>query len=127
MTGTGVEIEISPEWVRWIRGFDRLPVEIMREVAEPWKQAADVMFDRSQQYAHVLTGENKASGVPPEITFEALQVVATIEYTSDHAIYEERRGGSHAFLTRAFVATERLFESAMPEAWERLVASWRGI
>lgn len=122
---TGVEVTISPEWDEWTRGFDRLPVEILAAVERPWQAAADLMFDKSQQFAHVLSGEMKASGEPAEVTIKPLEVVATIEYTSDHAIYEERRGGSHAYLTRAFAETSRMFEEALPAAWEALVVGWR--
>lgn len=118
-------IEISPQFDRWIRGFGDLPVELEEEVRRPWQQAADVMFDRSQQFVHVLSGRLKASGKEAEVSIGQGDVTATIEYDAPYAIYEQARGGAHAFLSRAFESTSDLFEEALPQAWERLVATWR--
>lgn len=90
-----------------------------------WKQATDVMFDRSQQYAHVLTGENKASGEAEVDSEGPTTLVGRITYDSDHAIYEENRGGEHAFLGRAWEATEATFARALPLAWKAVVESWK--
>ena len=118
-------VTITPNFEKWIVGMDRLPIELEGVVERPWRAAADVMFDRSQQYVHVITGELKSSGKAAAVKVGPGEVTAEIEYDAPYAIYEEQRGGSHAYLTRAFQSTSDLFEHALPKAWEELVATWR--
>jgi hypothetical protein len=122
---SSVKIEITPNFDRWIEGMAVAPVTIAAVARIEWKAAADVMFDRTQQYVHVITGRLKASGKPAQIKTSHDEVTATIEYDAPYAIYEEARGGAHAFMTRGYEASSRMFESAMPKAWERLVMTWR--
>jgi hypothetical protein len=90
-----------------------------------WESATETFFDWSQEFAHVVTGEMKGSGRFEVDLDGRLQVVGIVEYDSDHAIFEELRGGMHAFLTRAWERTEHEFSEAMPRAWEAVVVSWR--
>lgn len=119
-----IKVKVSAEWGRWERGFGSVGPSLRTEGRRRWQAVTDVMFDRSQQYAHVLSGDNKASG-SASTTASADELVGTIEYDSDHAIYEEARGGEHAFIGRAWEATEADFRRAMPETWEAVVKSWR--
>ena len=119
-----VKVKVSANYDRWIAGFRNLDREMATTGRRAWEAATDVMFDRSQSYAHVLTGENKASG-HAEVLVEAGEFIGRIEYDSDHAIYENARGGEHAFIDRAWEATEAQFRDAIPEAWAEVVTSWR--
>jgi hypothetical protein len=121
---TGITVKVSSQWTRWERGMGSLSTAMRTEGRRRWQAVTDVMFDRSQGYAHVLSGENKASG-SSDTTATATELVGTIEYDSDHAIYEEARGGSHAFIGRAWEATEADFRRTMPETWEAVVNSWK--
>jgi len=112
---------------KWIDGFGRLG-----EPHEPgvvrWRQATEVMFDRSQQAVHVITAALKASG-----RYDAHKTVGEIvgEVTyggtadCDYAVYEFRRGGSHDALRRGFVEARQTFVDTLNEIVEEEVSSWR--
>lgn len=119
-----IKVKVSAEWKAWERGFGSVGPALRSEGRRRWQAVTDVMFDRSQQYAHVLSGDNKASG-SASTTATSDELVGTIEYDSDHAIFEENRGGEHAFIGRAWEATEADFRRTMPETWEAVVKSWR--
>lgn len=119
-----VEIRVSANWKAWERGLGSLGQAMGDRGRTIWQQATDVMFDRSQQYAHVLSGDNKESG-SAETVVDGNDLVGRITYDSDHAIYEEARGGEHAYLGRAWEATQSTFERAMPKAWKEITESWR--
>lgn len=121
---TTIRMTVSANYGRWKQGFGNIGPEMKTVGVLVWRQATEVMFSRSQEFAHVLSGENKSSG-SFDAGVEGDELVGTIEYDSDHAIYEERRGGSHAFLGRAWEATEKTFADALPEAWEAVVRSWK--
>lgn len=120
---SSVKIKISANWMRWEAGMGNLGREVSDRGRTVWNAATDVMFDRSQQYAHVLSGDNKASG-SAETVVEGTDLIGRITYDSDHAIYEEARGGEHAYIGRAWEATETMFRESLPKAWEEVVKSW---
>lgn len=119
-----VKVTVSAQWSRWERGMGSLGAGMREEGRRRWRAVTDTMFDRSQQYAHVLSGDNKSSG-SYEVEAGPTQLTGTITYDSDHAIYEEARGGEHAYIGRAYEATEAEFSRALPETWEAVVQSWR--
>jgi hypothetical protein len=120
-----VRIQVSGAFDAWIDGLGAIEREMVIAAATPWKAAADVFFDRTQQFVHVLTGDLKASGQRAEIKHDFAALVAEVVYDSDHAIYELRRGGTHDFYGRALESTNDLFERALGQGFERMVATWR--
>jgi len=121
----GISIEISRQWDEWIRGMRAIGMTFPAELAQEWQLAADLMYDRSQQYVHVITGQLKGSGVPPRMSMERGNVVAEVEYTAPYAAFEERRGGTHSFLQRAYTDVEGEFTRALGRGFDRVVRRWR--
>ncbi len=131
----------------WITGFEDLPLRAEVAVEEEWRLAAGLFVDEVRARVHVLTGALKASGhvLPPTfapgIVEQAVMFVGRREALSgsprvsrngktyvpgQYGIYEQGRGGEHAFLTRAYEEGGReLFLAALHEAFGRLAASWR--
>jgi hypothetical protein len=99
----------------WRAGFDRL-THISEGQEAVWRQATEVMYGRTQEVVHVISGELKASG-RFGTTRGRTQIIGEVTYGGtpgcDYAIFETRRGGSHDFLTRGFVAATRTFRSAL--------------
>lgn len=123
-----VTVKVSANYKRWIAGFAHLDQEAAEAAQTAWEAATDVFFDRSQQYVHVLSGDLKRSG-QAEVQVTKGSLVGRLSYGNDgdvdYAIYEEERGGTHAYLTRAWEATEAQFSRAFPEAWGKVVAGWK--
>jgi hypothetical protein len=109
---------------RWRLGFLALPAELPRTGRNRWDAANRAFYDASQDFAHVRTGVMKRSG-HYETTASGLEVTATLTYDSAHAIYEEARGGDHAFISRAWELTEQRFGAALPEMFAEVVMTWR--
>lgn len=102
---------------KWIAEFDRLanpdPEALIR-----WHQATEVMFDRSQQFVHVITAALKQSGrMDVRETRNTLHGEITYGGTAacDYAVYEFARGGSHDALARAFEVTQATFLKTLGE------------
>lgn len=110
----------------WIRGLDRMD-EPDEHAETLWRQATDVMFDRSQSYVHVITGELKASG-RVNMGRRTHELIGEVAYGGtpecDYAVYEFARGGSHDALLRAFQTTGQVFERTLGQILEDGVASW---
>ena len=119
-----VEVRVSANYDRWVSGFGNLKREAIERGKQTWETATEVFFDRTQEYAHVVTGEMKASG-HAEVDIDADGLVGVVAYDSDHAVFEERRGGSHALITRGWEATSKMFEESFPQVWSQIVESWR--
>lgn len=115
---------VSADLGRWISGTRRFEQDMHDEVRRQFAAANDVFYDKTQQYVHVETGNLKSSG-KREYEEERGEVTALLVYDTDYAIYEENRGGSHAYMSRGWQAAESTFERAMPEAFERVVGKWR--
>lgn len=112
---------ISDEWGIWTAKMERLSKGVSEEFVDEWTATSELFFSRSQDYAHVLSGDMKASG-RLKVSVESPQLLTEVEYTVPYAAYEHDRGGSHAYLARAWESTESLMSQAFPEAWERM---WR--
>lgn len=126
MARSDFSIELGAQWDAWEDGFERMAEgDLDDEFVNAWQGAADVMFATSQEYVHILSGDLKSSGIPADVQIDGRDLVAEIVYTADYAIYEHARGGEHAWLQRAYVATERIFERVLPSAWEKVVARWK--
>lgn len=128
-----LQVKISAEWDAWINGFDRLTDDIEAHAARTFEEAAEVMFSRSQTFAHVITGDMLSTG-RVEVDEGRNEVEARVMYGGipgksgrivDYAAIENARGGSHAFLDRAWEATEAQFARALPAAWQAVTESWR--
>lgn len=117
-------IEVPAQWQRWEAGFADLPAQLGRHAAACWDTAAAGFYEASQELAHIDTGEMKASG-HHHTAIDGATVVAQLIYDSDHAIFEQARGGDHAFISRAWELTEPLFADALPAAFEAVLASWK--
>lgn len=127
MPNNRVTFTVPRELTGWKRGFEKLPVEIAVAGTEMWKAATDVLFDRSQQYVHVITGDLKSSGTSRTYIAEGSQLVGEVSYGNDqvdYAQYEEDRGGEHAYLQRAWLDSQTTFDTMLPGLWGRLTATW---
>ena len=120
---TTAQVKIGPELARWIVGFDTLPAQILIAAQAQWDEATERFYQRTQQYAHILTGANISSG-EFEVHTDGMTVVGTVSY-GEHAIFEELRGGDHALITRGWEATSDVFAEALPAAFAAVAASWR--
>lgn len=119
-----VKVTVTANYARWIKGFGRLEEEISEEGERMWSAAGEVFFSESQTNVHVLSGDLKKSG-SMNVTSEPGELTCVVEYDEDYAIHEENRGGSHAYIGRAWETTEAMFREAMPETWEGVVSSWK--
>jgi hypothetical protein len=119
-----IEVRISPNFVRWEQGFADLPGAAARAAFRAWDDAARSFYGLSQEYVHVVSGDLKRSG-SFKTRADRDGLVAAVTYDSDHAIYEEMRGGPHAFLGRAWEQSEAAFNDVFGGAWQEVVASWR--
>lgn len=125
MTGE-IEIKVSPNWFRWEQGFGSLGREIVPQAQHEFEAAAKAFFDATQGFVHVISGRLKASGdYEVQGSVSEGDVTMQVTYDAPYAIYEQVRGGSHAFMTRAWEQTAELFDGAMTEAWTKVVESWR--
>lgn len=126
---------VPDEFDRWIDGFEDMDREIVGHVLTEWQTASDVMYEFTQEFAHVLTGEMKASSegaivsvvdsavVEAEITYGPWETIRGAKI-DPYAAYEIGRGGTHDFMRRGFLAAERTFKAALPRAFDALVESW---
>ena len=118
-----VEIAVTSQLDKWLLHLSQMDGEFGEEAMRHWKAANDVFYDKTQQYVHVDSGDLKASA-KREYEQDRGEVTAYLMYEADYAIYEEKRGGSHAYMTRGWNATEEMFAEAMPLAFESLVKKW---
>lgn len=136
--GAQGRVAIDPRSVaqidRWADGFDDMKRGIVDHLLTQWQTASDVMFEYSQEMAHILSAAMKASATGAVVSVHDGAVEAEITYgpwvdaqgnsVEPYALYEHNRGGQHAFLTRAFVAAERDFADALPRAFQRYVQTF---
>jgi hypothetical protein len=110
-------IRISGELDEWIGKFTRLAAKPADVFEERWSDATRHMFDRSQAAVQVITGDLKASGWW-DVEREPTSVEGTVAYDAPYAWYEHARGGDHAFLQQAWLASEDQFQEALAAGWE---------
>lgn len=122
---SSIRIVADAQFQKWIAGLSSFAPTAVEE--ELFADAGDVMFEYSQEFVHVISGDLKSSGrVSSSLSGSDTEV--TIEYGGngivDYALAEENRGGSHAYLTRAYEAAAGIFERqlglALDAQFERL-------
>lgn len=97
-----------------------IPSEWIDRVGDAWERVTEQVYLRSQENVHVITGRLKSTGkwhvfYAGEMVIEAIVEYGGVAYDGydvDYALYEEGRGGSHAFLTRAAEQAFPMFEAA---------------
>lgn len=119
-----IKIDVGPHWRAWTAGFAGLQAGLVAVGRRAWDEAGRGFYDISQELAHIDTGEMKASG-SHELHTSPTELIAELVYGSDHALFEEARGGDHAFISRAWEQAEPRFAAALPEMFEAVVRSWR--
>ena len=119
-----MEVRVSANWTRWERGFGDLGAEFEQAAEGLFAAAVEHMFDVSQRDVHVISGFLRSSGSVRHWRERGV-LHAAIEYDAPYAVYEHARGGPHAFMDRAYDATQEQFGEAFPKAWEAVLASWR--
>jgi hypothetical protein len=115
MARSSVSFKTPPEIRRWARGMRDFEGNLIDAAMVHWHAAADVMFGRSQEYVHIVSGNLKSSGRSRVVKLMH-SVYCEIIYGGADVVYaqiEEDRGGDHAFLSRAFEATESTFSASM--------------
>ena len=138
------EIRIHPDatFVQWVKSFTKLAsgMPMSREAVEEWEQATEVMFDLTQQYAHVLSGDMLRSGTMGIEEVSRTSITAHITYGGgqrsntrphwehqkiDYVKYELRRGGSHDFFKLAHQSAERRLQAGAKAAMMAHINSLR--
>lgn len=119
-----LDIDLGGDFDAWVEGFAGLSDTLPQRVEDQWGSATDVMFTASQSVVHVISGRLRASG-SQRVDRHRRSVEGRVIYGAPYAIYEHARGGDHAFLARAYLAAEPVFDGALARAWEDEVASWR--
>lgn len=107
----------------WIDGFEELSHGPSREMRDEWADASRNLFVVSQSLVHVVTGELKSSG-SIDVDQHGSVFEMVLSYDADHAIYEHARGGSHAWMDRAWEVCQDDFAEALARGWVRTVESW---
>jgi hypothetical protein len=112
---------------RWIAGFEATAKSRPSEEALlRWGQATEEMYDRSQEYVHIITGDLFLSG-ERDTAKSGWRLVGTVSYggpEAPYAEYEFGRGGDHDALLRAYVATHDTFEKTLAVIMEEEVQRW---
>lgn len=121
---TSADVSITPNFLQWADVFDSLGQIATNEARSVWEEFGQAFFDRTQEYAHVITGEMKASG-HLDVGGEGLETSIEVHYDAEYTKYELARGGSHDFMTRGWQASRADFEQAMPRIWTAVQAHWR--
>lgn len=128
-----VNVTISANWERWQNGLRRFGQDTAEAAESTFRQAGEVFLSESQNRAHVLSGDMLSTGRLEEETMGD-EISVNLVYGGipgasgrivDYALFEEQRGGSHAFMSLAWASTERMFAEAIPDAFEQVVATWR--
>jgi hypothetical protein len=118
-----ITVKTPAEFKSMIKLFDELPDTLADEAVTVWRVAIELFYDKTQQIIHVDSGDLKRSG-KATLRRNKLSVVGTVSYGDnevDYAIYEEERGGSHAFMARAYEMTQSTFQAAMPQIWQNAI------
>ena len=137
------EFRIYPDavYARWIRNFNKLGTQPMSRAAiAEWEVHAEILFDLTQQYAHVDSGDMKRSG---DVKFESsspTSITSIISYGGgrksdakphwkhqfiDYTKYELERDGQHDFFKRAQSAGEKRMAKGALRALEKHIGSER--
>ena len=120
----------------WIDGLRSFGADFGDAVEGEWQTATERLYDRSQEFVHVLSSALKQTGFVDVFRTDTMAVgivtyggEALINGESvevDYAIFEHERDGEHAFLKRAWDAVgERAFGSALTRAFDRTVRTWK--
>lgn len=75
------------------------------------------IYNEAIHFVHVDTGELMMSIGRTPVTYAGGGYNGEVFATSDHGIYEEARGGEHAFMTQAVQSAETLFPYIIEEWW----------
>lgn len=110
------------EWIEGLEHFD--PGD---EILHEWTDATERFYAASQEHVHVITNALRTSGrhdtehtgrgrVTGTLTYGGTQVTVSGHdrpRTVDYAVYEQRRGGDHDWIAKAFAQTRRDFTRAL--------------
>lgn len=120
-----IRLETPGELAEWISGFDQLGRNLREPTLVGWGVATEVFFSRTQEYVHVLSGDLLASGSYRVFALGgAGTIVGEVKYGGGkvkYALIEEHRGGSHAYMSRGWEATQKEFELVLPHAYSTVL------
>jgi len=137
------EIRIRPDenFIRWTRNFQKLGSKPISPAAVmEWELATEILFDLTQQYAHVDSGDMKRSGKMHMERPGANSITGVITYGGtrksdakphwkhqmvDYTKYEIARDGQHDFVARARRSAENRLQKASLKALEKHIGSER--
>lgn len=113
-----VSVTVSDDLAKWVNGLSDF--EIGDPALEQWQQVADVFFERTQRFVHIISGDLKTSG-KEEVSVDRKTVNADTTYGGvfgtrgpvDYAVYELANGGAHDFFTRALTSTASEFQDGL--------------
>ena len=121
------------EWIEGLENFD--PGD---EILHEWTDATERFYAASQEHVHVITNALRTSGRHNTERDGRGQVVGTLTYggttvsvsgsnkprTVNYAVYEQRRGGDHDWITKAFAETRRDYVRALEDGIDAHVRSF---
>lgn len=121
------------EWIEGLDNFD--PGD---EILHEWTDATERFYASSQEHVHVITNALRTSGRHDTERDGRGRVVGTLTYggTSvnvsgsdhprlvDYAVYEQRRGGDHDWITKAFAESREGFSRALEAGIDAKVRSF---
>ena len=116
-----VTVTVSKELADWVKGLSNF--DLGDPAMEQWQAANDVFFERTQRFAHIISGDMKRSG-RMETSIEGKQIIGETTYGGvtgtkgpvDYTVYELARGGSHDFIARALASTTSTLQDGLYEA-----------
>jgi uncharacterized protein YprB with RNaseH-like and TPR domain len=137
------EIRIRPDetFIRWTRNFAKLGTKPISPAAvAEWEIGTEILFDLTQQYAHIDSSDMKRSGKFHMQRPSTTEITGVITYGGtrksdakpwwkhhlvDYTKYEVARGGEHDFITRARRASEHRLQKLALKALEKHIGSER--
>lgn len=107
----------------WLSSFKDLSrVKVSPAAEKEWRLANEVFFQFTQSYVHVLSSDLKGSG-RMETSINGAQIDADITYGGtignatgrrvDYAQHELARGGSHDFIRRGYLKSEKILQDGI--------------
>lgn len=108
----------------WMDGSRRFSRQYREAVKPGLDEALQKFFQDTQNRVHVLTGELKGSGTVQMFRGQGEDLVGTVTYTSDHAMYEMARGGEHDFFTEPMMNALPSFAEACDNKFEAVMNTW---
>lgn len=81
------------------------------------QKCIDFVYDEAIHFVHIDTGELLMSIDKIPVRYSSSGYEGEVFATSMHGVYEENRGGDHAFMTRAEQSLDTVFDNIVEDWW----------